>query len=177
MPSVMLIADAVPKFLYIDLFIIIPIAVTSACLLCVKGALLTPSLLVGRTLPYPRIHPKGPTASLVSKKVLSSIIGQVIITGAVQLWAYFWVRGQTWQVVSLCVSARQRLTATIRYTPPVTNDPDNDDGKLAARNYENSALFLVSCFQYILVAAVFSIGAPYRKPMWTNGACLTRRFE
>ena len=92
----MLIADAVPKFLYIDLFIIIPIAVTSAYLLCVKGALLTPPLLVGRTLPYPRIHPKGPTASLVSKKVLSSIIGQVIITGAVQLWAYFWVRGQTW---------------------------------------------------------------------------------
>ena len=49
------------------------------------------------------------------------------------------------------------------------NDPDSDEGKLAARNYENSALFLVSCFQYILVAAVFSIGPPYRKPMWTNG--------
>ena len=27
----------------------------------------------------------------------------------------------------------------------------------------------MSCFQYILVAAVFSIGPPYRKPMWTNG--------
>ena len=26
----------------------------------------------------------------------------------------------------------------------------------------------MSCFQYILVAAVFSIGPPYRKPMWTN---------
>ena len=51
------------------------------------------------------------------------------------------------------------------------NDPGDDQGKLAARNYENSALFLVSCFQYILVAAVFSIGAPYRKPMWTNGGC------
>lgn len=32
-------------------------------------------------------------------------------------------------------------------------------------------LFLLSCFQYILVAGVFSIGPPYRKPMWTNGAC------
>lgn len=121
------------QFLYIDLFIIIPIAVT-----------------MGRTLPYPKLHPKGPTASLVSKKVLSSIIGQVIITSGIQFWAYFWVRRQPW------------------YTPPVMNDPDSDEGKLAAKNYENSALFLVSCFQYILVAAVFSIGPPYRKPMWTN---------
>ncbi|KAF7797894.1 hypothetical protein EIP86_009100 [Pleurotus ostreatoroseus] len=121
------------QFLYIDLFIIIPIAVT-----------------MGRTLPYPRIFPKGPTASLVSKKVLSSIIGQVLITSGIQFWAYFWVRSQSW------------------YTPPIAKDPSEDDGKLEARNFENSALFLVSCFQYILVAAVFSIGPPYRKPMWTN---------
>lgn len=40
---------------------------------------------------------------------------------------------------------------------------------LQSTNYENSVLFLISCFQYILVAAVFSIGPPYRKPMWTNG--------
>ena len=106
---------------------------------------------MGRTLPFPRIHPKGPTASLVSKKVLSSIIGQIVITSAVQFWAYFWVRSQEW------------------YSPPPANNPDSDDDKLEAQNYENSVLFLVSCFQYILVAAVFSIGPPYRKPMWTNG--------
>ncbi|KAG9102700.1 hypothetical protein FRC06_001408 [Ceratobasidium sp. 370] len=118
------------QFLYIDLFIIIPIAVT-----------------MGRTLPYPRIHPKRPTASLVSKKVLSSIIGQVVITSGFQFWAFFWIRGQSW------------------YTPPVPGSPD---GELETYNYENTALFLISSYQYILVAAVFSIGPPYRKPMWTN---------
>ncbi|EPQ57568.1 Ca-transporting ATPase [Gloeophyllum trabeum ATCC 11539] len=123
------------QFLYIDLFIIIPVAVT-----------------MGRTLPYSRIHPKRPTASLVSKKVLASIIGQIVITSAVQFWAFFWVRSQDW------------------YTPPRQSGPKSgDDNHLQASNYENSALFLVSCFQYILVAAVFSIGPPYRKPMWTNG--------
>lgn len=56
-----------------------------------------------------------------------------------------------------------------RYQPPPPNDPSADDNKLEATNFENSTLFLISCFQYILVAAVFSIGPPYRRPMWTNG--------
>ncbi|KAG6849996.1 hypothetical protein H0H93_002786 [Arthromyces matolae] len=67
------------QFLYIDLFIIIPVAVT-----------------MGRTLPFPRLYSKPPTASLVSKKVLASIIGQIVITSGIQLWAYLWVRGQIW---------------------------------------------------------------------------------
>jgi len=122
------------QFLYIDLFIIIPVAVT-----------------MGRTLPYPRIHTKRPTASLVSRKVLVSIIGQIVVNSAVQIWSYVWVRGHDW------------------YTPPPRTPPSEGDNKLESRNFENTVLFLVSCFQYILVAAVFSIGPPYRKSMWTNG--------
>jgi cation-transporting ATPase 13A2 len=51
---------------------------------------------VGRTLPFPELHAKRPTASLVSTKVLASIIGQIIITSAVQFWAFFWIRAQAW---------------------------------------------------------------------------------
>jgi cation-transporting ATPase 13A3/4/5 len=111
---------------------------------------------VGRTLPYPRIHPKQPTASLVSKKVLASIIGQIVITSAVQFWAFFWVRGTDW------------------YMPPKDTNPTPGDDHLQAMNYENSVLFMISCFQYILVAAVFSIGPPYRKSIWTNGAIVSQ---
>lgn len=121
------------QFLYIDLFIIIPIAVT-----------------MGRTLPYPKIYPKRPTASLVSKKVLASIIGQILITSSIQLWGYLWVRTQPW------------------YTPPPESDPTSEGNNLESTNFENTVLFLISSFQYILVAAVFSIGPPYRKSMWTN---------
>lgn len=100
---------------------------------------------MGRTLPYPKIHPKRPTASLVSKKVLTSIIGQTLINALMQGLVFIWVRRQSW------------------YRKPEVND-----GPLETFNFENSALFLVSSFQYILVAAVFSVGPPYRKPIYSN---------
>jgi hypothetical protein len=61
------------------------------------------------------------------------------------------------------------ISSICRYTPPPPSDPSSDDNHLESTNYENSTLFLLSCFQYVLVAAVFSIGPPYRKSMWTNG--------
>ena len=129
---------------------------------------------MGRTLPYPRIYPKRPTASLVSKKVLASLFGQIIITSGVQFWTFFWVRRQVWSVITCLLFAAEGNLRTdhARYLPPDA-DPYGDGAHLKATNYENSALFLVSCFQYILVAAVFSIGPPYRQPMWTNGSDFT----
>jgi hypothetical protein len=56
-----------------------------------------------------------------------------------------------------------------RYIAPPPPNTSPEGNQLEATNYENSVLFLTSCFQYILVAAVFSIGPPYRKSMWTNG--------
>ncbi|KAI5478249.1 P-type ATPase, cation transport [Pseudohyphozyma bogoriensis] len=116
------------QFLYIDLFLILPVAVT-----------------MGRTEAFTRIVPKRPTSSLISKKVLTSLIGQIIITSGVQFFTFFYVRSQEW------------------YTPPVI-DPD----ELDIVSYENTSLFLISSFQYILVAAVFCVGPPYRKPLYTN---------
>lgn len=57
-----------------------------------------------------------------------------------------------------------------RYSP-AKPDVGTVDNRLQAANFENTVLFSLSCFQYILVAGVFSIGPPYRKPMWTNGEC------
>ena len=116
------------QFLYVDLFIILPVAVAMA-----------------RTLPYPMLSPKRPTANLMSKKVLISMIGQVIICAVAQGFTFWLVRHQEW------------------YRRPEIN-PD----KLNVVNYENTALFLVSSFQYITVAAVFSVGPPYRMPIYTN---------
>ncbi len=128
-------------------------------------------MIVGRTHPYFQIHPQAPTASLVSLKVLSSIIGQVLLTGGFQFWVFYWVRSQPWLVFyamySHGMSPIERLHH--RYSPPI---PDAGSDALGTASYESTVLFLLSSFQYILVAAVFSIGPPYRLPMWTNGTPL-----
>jgi cation-transporting ATPase 13A3/4/5 len=116
------------QFLYIDLILILPIAV-----------------FMGRTEAFPILHPKRPTANLVSKKVLTSLIGQILIQVLFQGGLFVIVRHQPW------------------YTPP---EYDPEEKNIAC--IENTVLFLLSCFQYLLVAIVFSVGPPYRKPMASN---------
>ncbi|EPQ27117.1 uncharacterized protein PFL1_05399 [Pseudozyma flocculosa PF-1] len=109
------------------------------------GASSSTSPAASRSTYHTPIHPKAPTANLVSCKVLVSLIGQISICAAFQLWAFWYTRAQPW------------------YEVPVI-DPDN----LNVENPENSALFLVSSFQYIVGSLVYSTGYPYRKPVYTN---------
>ncbi|KAG0036369.1 hypothetical protein BGZ82_004307 [Podila clonocystis] len=116
------------QFLYIDLALILPIAV-----------------FMGRTEAFPVLNPKRPTANLVSKKVLTSLIGHILIQFTFQGIVFATVRRQEW------------------YKPPVYHR-----GEKNIECFENTAMFLLSCFQYLLVAVVFSVGPPYRKPMVSN---------
>ncbi|KAG0049967.1 hypothetical protein BGZ83_005235 [Gryganskiella cystojenkinii] len=116
------------QYLYIDLVLILPIAV-----------------FMGRTEAYPVLSPKRPTANLVSKKVLTSLLGQILIQSVFQGALFGIVRHQPW------------------YRPPEYNSEEKN-----IECFENTVLFLLSCFQYLLVAIVFSVGKPYRKPMSSN---------
>lgn len=116
------------QFLWIDLFLIIPIAVFMAW-----------------AEPYPVLSIKRPTANLVSRKVLIPMMGQIIILGLVQFGSWHLVRTMAW------------------YTPPIRGGEDNE-----LKSSDNMALFIVSCFQYIFVAVVLSVGPPFRQPMYKN---------
>jgi cation-transporting ATPase 13A3/4/5 len=49
------------------------------------------------------------------------------------------------------------------YEPPII-DPEHSNSE----NSENTILFLISCFQYILSAIVLSVGKPFRQSMRHN---------
>jgi cation-transporting ATPase 13A2 len=116
------------QFLFIDLALILPIAI-----------------FMGWAGPYPILSQKRPTASLVSRKVLTPLLGQIAICVLVQAIGYQTVKEQKW------------------YKPPVL---DTDHSNI--RNSQNTTLFLVSCFQYILSAIVLSVGRPFRQPITQN---------
>jgi cation-transporting ATPase 13A3/4/5 len=116
------------QFLFIDLLLILPIAI-----------------FMGWTGPYRELSRKRPTASLVSRKVLIPLIGQIIICILTQFLGWYFVRRQSW------------------YEAPII-DPDHSNSE----NSENTTLFLISCFQYILSAIVLSVGKPFRQSMRHN---------
>lgn len=59
---------------------------------------------------------------------------------------------------------RTLLTVGNRFLPPQLNLEKSN-----IVNSENTALFLFSCFQYILTSIVLSVGPPFRQPMTLNG--------
>ncbi|KAI1940234.1 hypothetical protein LOZ39_003598 [Ophidiomyces ophidiicola] len=116
------------QFLYIDLALILPIAI-----------------FMGWIGPYSKLCRKRPTANLVSRKVLTPLLGQIIICILIQFIAFETVQKQKW------------------YIPPKLNLNDT-----SIENSQNSALFLVSCFQYIFAGLILSVGRPFRQPMTSN---------
>lgn len=116
------------QFLFIDLALILPIAV-----------------FMSWAGPFPELCRKRPTADLVSRKVLTPLIGQMCICILVQAAAFVAVRRQPWFI-----------------PPKVNHDKSN------IKNSENTALFLVSCFEYILSGVVLNAGRPFRVPMRQN---------
>ncbi|THC91561.1 hypothetical protein EYZ11_008980 [Aspergillus tanneri] len=116
------------QFLLIDLALILPIAI-----------------FMGWTGPYPVLSRKRPTADLVSRKVLTPLLGQILICVLTQLLVYKTVQLQPW------------------FKPPKI-DLENSN----IENSENTALFLISIFQYTLASVVLSVGPPFRMAMRSN---------
>ncbi|KAJ5502001.1 ATPase P-type K/Mg/Cd/Cu/Zn/Na/Ca/Na/H-transporter [Penicillium fimorum] len=120
------------QFLFIDLVLIMPIAV-----------------FMGWADPAPTLSRKRPTADLVSRKVLTPLLGHILLVVLSQFAVFKTVQLQPW------------------FLPPQL-----DLEKSNITNSENSALFLFSCFQYIFISIVLSAGPPFRKPMTQNAPYL-----
>jgi cation-transporting ATPase 13A3/4/5 len=111
------------QFLYIDLVLILPLAI-----------------FMGWSGPAPTLHRKRPTADLVSRKVLTPLLGLMAIAISIQAVSYVAVKKQPW------------------YIPPKIK---HEGGNI--KNSENTVLFLTSCFEYILSAILLNAGQPFRE--------------
>ncbi|XP_028367974.1 polyamine-transporting ATPase 13A2 isoform X6 [Phyllostomus discolor] len=106
----------------------------------------TVAVLMSRTGPAPVLGRARPPGALLSVPVLSSLLLQVALVAGVQLGGYFLTLAQPWF---------QPLNQTV---PAPDNLP----------NYENTVVFSLSSFQYLILAAAMSKGAPFRQPLYTN---------
>jgi len=106
----------------------------------------TVAVLMGKTEAYDVIVKKRPAGSLVSGHTLISIFCQILACLGGQLAALFYLQSHLW------------------YTPIDPIDPDEE----IVVDPETTTLFIVSSYQYLAIATVFSTGPPYRKPFYTN---------
>eukprot|EP00730_Choanoeca_flexa_P014697 TRINITY_DN6522_c0_g1_i1.p1 TRINITY_DN6522_c0_g1~~TRINITY_DN6522_c0_g1_i1.p1 ORF type:complete len:862 (+),score=245.74 TRINITY_DN6522_c0_g1_i1:22-2607(+) len=91
------------------------------------------------------LHHQRPPGSLVAPVILVSIVGQIALHVVAQVMMLQLTQAQSWFV-------------------PL--DPDPDANNIYC--FENTGVFLFSNFQYVAVAVAFTLGEPYRAPVYTN---------
>ncbi|XP_054645226.1 polyamine-transporting ATPase 13A3 isoform X2 [Dunckerocampus dactyliophorus] len=135
------------QFLFIDMAIILFIAFTMS---------LNPA--------WKELVSRPPPSGLISAPLLLSVLSQILICFGFQMLAFFWVKYQPWYAVWTPLSDACNVSSHLNMSE--LNDTEVDDHNIS--NYENTSLFYVSCFQYLIVSIIFSKGKPFRKPSYKN---------
>ena len=146
-------------FKFIELYSLIQL--TSCCLLYTVGSNLTDSqftyidlvalvplaIVQARTGSYLELTADMPTATLFYWPVLLSICTSTVIQASFQIYFFKSVKRQEF------------------YEPA---DPLNLHFIGANPSYEDTVIFMVSIFQYVVTCLAFSVSRPFRQPFWTN---------
>ncbi|XP_069583276.1 polyamine-transporting ATPase 13A3 isoform X1 [Ranitomeya imitator] len=133
------------QFLFIDLAIILVVVFTMS---------LNPA--------WKDLVAQRPPSGLISAALLFSVLSQIIICLAFQTMAFLLVKQEPWYEVWSPSSNACNISMEGHHE----NDTEHDEHNI--KNYENTTLFYVSCFQYLIVAVVFSKGKPFRQPSYRN---------
>ncbi|KAM7409529.1 hypothetical protein PAMA_001151 [Pampus argenteus] len=135
------------QFLFIDIAIILLIVFTMS---------LNPA--------WQELVSRRPPSGLISGPLLFSVLTQILICLGFQIFTFVWVQKQPWYTVWTPLSDACNLSSHLNMSD--LNDTEVEEHNI--QNYENTSLFYVSCFQYLIVAIVFSKGKPFRQPSYKN---------
>lgn len=105
----------------------------------------TLAITLGRQGPSRKLGKTRPLSSLVSPKNVIPLILQIVTCCLIQIGALLYLMSQEW----------------FEPIPSDTVEP-------VIVSWENTVLFTVSCYQYVILATVFSKGKPYRQLLITN---------
>ncbi|XP_077579697.1 polyamine-transporting ATPase 13A3-like [Stigmatopora nigra] len=113
--------------------------------------------------PWQKLARRRPPDSLLSGPVLSSLLLQVFNCLLFQLLAFVFVRQQTWYQTPQQIGGRG---ANWSRAPGLNQSWGG--AQFTVKNFENTSLFYVSAFQYVVVAVVFAKGKPFRQASYKN---------
>jgi len=85
-----------------------------------------------------------PTGRLISVQILTSVLGQSVIQAVFQIIIFVQLQKQPWYVQFKDGFGNQRA------------------------NYENTTIYLVSLYQYLITALAFMVGKPFRESFYKN---------
>uniref|UniRef100_A0A8C7EYV6 Polyamine-transporting ATPase 13A3 n=1 Tax=Oncorhynchus kisutch TaxID=8019 RepID=A0A8C7EYV6_ONCKI len=131
------------QFLFIDIAIILLVVFTMS---------LNPA--------WKELVSRRPPSGLISGPLLFSVLTQILICLGFQTIAFLWVRHQAWYHIWTPQSDACNSSLRANLGPEHNSSEERDDHNI--KNYENTSLFYVSSFQYLIVAIVFSKGKPFR---------------
>ncbi|XP_048839261.1 cation-transporting ATPase 13A2 isoform X2 [Brienomyrus brachyistius] len=104
------------------------------------------AIVMGTGGPNAELHPRRPPASLLRFLVLGSLLVHFILLVLIQVSALLITRTQSWYIP---------LNSTVT-------------GAANLPNFEDTSVFALSGFQYIIMAVVLTKGYPYKKPLYAN---------
>ncbi|XP_042699786.1 polyamine-transporting ATPase 13A3 isoform X1 [Chrysemys picta bellii] len=138
------------QFLFIDLAIILVVVFTMS---------LNPA--------WKELVAQRPPSGLISGQLLCSVLSQIITCLGFQTIGFIWVKQQPWYEPWTTQSDACNLSAaTNTSSSQHENETLHDEHNI--KNYENTTVFFISSFQYLIVAIVFSKGKPFRQPCYRN---------
>ncbi|KAM9383997.1 polyamine-transporting ATPase 13A3 [Pholidichthys leucotaenia] len=135
------------QFLFIDIAIILLIVFTMS---------LNPA--------WKELVSRRPPSGLISGPLLFSVLTQILICLGFQTLTFLWVQQQPWYTVWTPYTDVCNLTSSMNESD--ANDTEVEEHNI--QNFENTSLFYVSSFQYLIVAIIFSKGKPFRQPSYKN---------